>query len=98
MSEANSPFIIIRAEEIMMKRMENEESNKSDQKEKKNTWSSQENHQYVNFFKDHMEFATNAELRKVEKVFNKMTQYIPTRTSIQIKSHHQKLLQKYKTI
>lgn len=53
---------------------------------------------YVRFFMEHMNFWENNLLRKSERIFIKMTDYIRTRKIVQIKSHHQKLLLKYGSI
>lgn len=60
-----------------------------------NFWSDQEHLQYIRFFRDNMEFASDCNIRRTEKIFLQMSKTIPTRSSHQIKSHHQKLMKKH---
>ena len=45
-----------------------------------------------------IDIAKSAFLRKKNKIFAKLAAIIRTRTSMQVKSHHQKLLIKYKSL
>jgi hypothetical protein len=42
--------------------------------------------------------ASTEATRKANRIFVMMTKYIPTRSSSQIKSHHQKLMAKFKSL
>ena len=96
MSGTQNPFIIIKAERQEKSSIEDSPSRKTERN--KNSWTMEEHLQYIEFFRQNSYFSNSKILRKAEKIFNQMTKIIPTRTSVQIKSHHQKLLVKYKNV
>ena len=89
------PFIILKAPTTIVHSVE---SKKSSRKERKNCWTWKENLQYIRFFEENPEFINSPEKRKECKIFNQMGKRITTRLPVQIKSHHQKLLIKFRSI
>lgn len=63
-----------------------------------NYWSLEEQTTYRNFLVQHMPMITSTEYRKKQRIFKKISSILGTRTPIQVKSHHQKLEDKYKSI
>ena len=98
MTDFEDPFIIIKAPQISTITQQKKKISKKPKKDRKNCWTSRQTKQYVKFFKENSQFSHRADLRKSKRVFNQLHKFIPTRTPVQIKSHHQKLLLKYKTI
>jgi hypothetical protein len=45
-----------------------------------------------------MPYVTDAEFRKNARIFKKISTLLGTRTPIQVKTHHQKMMAKYKSI
>ena len=86
------PFTIIHAESIR------ESQRESPRESIKKYWTEEENLLYIAFFKRYPHFAESYAQRKANKIFIQMSKLITTRVPSQIKSHHQKLLMKYKTL
>ncbi|CAD8197574.1 unnamed protein product [Paramecium octaurelia] len=53
-------------------------------------WTSQEHLQYLNFVKSYESLLKSKYEKKSKKIFKLMSEFIPTRTSTQCRSHHQK--------
>lgn len=64
----------------------------------KNCWTIDEHRGYLNFFRENMDFSRSHEKRKFDRIFVSMKKYVPSRTHVQIKSHHQKMLVKFGSI
>jgi hypothetical protein len=95
MSKFESPFIIVKSERLSETDYHQGCIYVRKQAPKK-LWTPSEKKQYVRFFEENPEFLeASSELRKRIKFFNLMHGYITTRTANQIKSHHQKLMQRY---
>lgn len=63
-----------------------------------NYWTKEEQTIYLNFLVEHMPMINSTEYRKKLRIFKKISTILGTRTPIQVKSHHQKLEDKFKTI
>ena len=53
---------------------------------------------YLNFLRDYQHMFENAEARKFGKVFTKLASAIGTRESQHVKSKHQKMMRRYKSV
>lgn len=56
-------------------------------------WRVEEAEQYLEFVRDHQELLTASNTRRM-KAFKVMAEVITTRTALQCRSHHQKMLKK----
>lgn len=65
---------------------------------KLNYWRPEEQQVYLEFLKEHMPMITSVAYRKAQRIFKKISMRLGTRSPIQVKSHHQKLEEKFKTI
>lgn len=63
-----------------------------------NSWSLQESYLYLSYLKVFHRFFENHEMTKYLKIYRRMTTLIVSRTSSQIKSHHQKIMKRYGSI
>jgi hypothetical protein len=63
-----------------------------------NYWSDEEQGAYLAFLKQHMPMITTPEYRKKQRIFKGISALLGIRTPIQVKSHHQKLEDKFKSV
>ena len=61
-------------------------------------WTLLENKRYLDFVRENIHLLEKDNLSKGEKIFKKMSVCIESRSHTQCRSHHQKLLLKYKNI
>lgn len=64
----------------------------------RNGWDEDENRKYREFIELNTEILENREERREKKVFLRLSEYVETRDANQCRSHHQKMIQKYKSI
>lgn len=63
-----------------------------------NSWSPQESYQYLSFLKIFHKYFASHETTRYIRIFRRMAKLIISRTSSQIKSHHQKIMKRYGSI
>lgn len=64
---------------------------------RKTSWTVIEQSAYIDFLKKNIGMMRNKELRRESKVFKLMGEAIGTRNSVQAKTHHQKMEEKFET-
>lgn len=62
----------------------------------KGRWDVEEHKKYYDFIKTNSNLFLNNDRRRYDKVFMVMSKYVKTRTADQCRTHHQKLLTKFK--
>ena len=61
-------------------------------------WNKRETIKYCSFIKENEKILSMPLKRQKQKIYNEMQSFIQSRTKEQCKSHHQKMLHKYKSI
>ena len=61
-------------------------------------WTPREESQYIEYLKSNMPMVASPEFRKNARIFKKISTILGSRTPIQVKTHHQKMIAKYHTI
>ena len=61
-------------------------------------WGFQDSILYIRFLKNNKERLEKTKFKRKYNKFSRMSFFIGTKTSNQCRSHHQKMIQKYKTI
>ncbi len=61
-------------------------------------WSPEENIKYIRFLIKNKQKFFDSDKTKRYRIFNKMAIYLRTRNATQCRTHHQKMLLKYKTL
>ncbi len=61
-------------------------------------WSTEENIKYVKFLAKNKQKFVGQDKTKRYRIFNKMALHLKTRNATQCRTHHQKMLLKYKTL
>lgn len=62
------------------------------------SWDFRENYTYITYLKNFKTIFASPEARKRVKVFSHLSKLIKTRNPFQIKSHHQKMMLRHKTL
>jgi hypothetical protein len=58
-------------------------------------WSCEENIKYCHFLYKHQQIFESEHLRKQERIFLLLSNYIQTRDTSRVKSHHQKMIKRH---
>lgn len=77
---------------------EHQSKRRKGQHTKRHQWTLQENKSYLLYLQQHHHLFKDFKTKKIAKVFVNLAQQVQTRTTVQVKSHHQKMVAKYGSI